>query len=430
MEIIGQVQETSEIIKTMPTELPGTTQESISGEQVISVTTLESKELDKEKNSDSVEQEEKDIVAVEQEEKVIPVLEEGEEIEIPVMESKKESNGDKLNESIMFYSSSDAEDSSEVESVESEAAPITFEPIKSKNETEPKVEPIHITIPNDSQLYPVGIMTQLVKAQIIVEQFESGEEKVLDLDSILVDEQKHIIGRISDTFGPVTQPFYAVRFNSEEEAKDQFQISKTAYFIPNFVKIVLTRPLKLLKGSDASNIHDEEIPEEEQEYSDDEKEIEGKRKKKGGQRSRKKPTTRPDSTPSRPIVQQSYQQAPRPAMPQQAPYQVMQQQVPRQVMQMPSQVPQVLGQNIQPSSIHSAQTLSLQYPFNPLDPLLQLQLQHLQMQQYQFQQLQQYNPHHSIQQLSSLLAHLQQQRSGHSQPTPQPHQPDQWQPPN
>ena len=49
------------------------------------------------------------------------------------------------------------------------------------------------------------------------------------------------------------------------------------YYIQNLVQMVFTQPLKAQKGSDASNLHDEEIAANEVEFSDDEKEAEHKR---------------------------------------------------------------------------------------------------------------------------------------------------------
>jgi H/ACA ribonucleoprotein complex non-core subunit NAF1 len=307
-------------------------------------------------------------------------------------------NQEELNEETLFYSSSES-DSSDSESeipLSPASAPDEYEPIKSKNESEPVVEPIHITIPNNSQLYPVGTMIHLVKEQIIVEQFESGEEKVLDLDSILVDKEKNIIGRINDTFGPVTQPYYSVRFNTAEEASEKFVQDKTCYFIPNFVKIVLTRPLKEVKGTDASNLHDEEVGEDEQEFSDDEKEMEFKKRKKSSSRPRKKQAKEGIPTYT-PLQRQRPQQHTTPSAP-------LVHSLPNQVAahSMAPSFPTV------PIPTFPTQTLSMQYPFNPMDPLVQMHLQQLQMQQIQLQQLHQYNQHQSIQQLSQFLSQLQQ----------------------
>ncbi|KAJ2988110.1 hypothetical protein HDV02_005813 [Globomyces sp. JEL0801] len=94
------------------------------------------------------------------------------------------------------------------------------DPIRSKNEMDlPPVEPIDVVIPEDAILLPIGSIVSKVGDTILVEAFESGEEKVLDIDSVLVFEDKTILGKISDTFGPVLQPFYSIRKNLEDLEK-------------------------------------------------------------------------------------------------------------------------------------------------------------------------------------------------------------------
>lgn len=44
---------------------------------------------------------------------------------------------------------------------------------------------------------------------------------VLDLDSVLFFEGGQPLGHIYDVFGPVTEPYYCVRFNSNEHIKEK-----------------------------------------------------------------------------------------------------------------------------------------------------------------------------------------------------------------
>ncbi|KAJ3284814.1 hypothetical protein HK104_009768, partial [Borealophlyctis nickersoniae] len=161
--------------------------------------------------------------------------------------------------------------------------------LRTKNEIAvlPKVEPVDITIPEDAPMHMIGEVSSIVNDQVIVQAHVSGDYQVLDIESILVFEDRSIVGRIFDTFGPVTQPMYSIRFNSPDEiTPERFYKGRKVYYVPDHVKMVFTQPLKAQKGSDASNIHDEEIGEEEMEFSDDEAEIEHKRllkmKRKGG----------------------------------------------------------------------------------------------------------------------------------------------------
>jgi rRNA processing protein Gar1 len=166
---------------------------------------------------------------------------------------------------------------------------LSNEPIRTKNEIIefPNVEPIDITIPEKAELVLVGKIVSMVADTLLVVAKESGEEKVLDIGSILIYGDRCIIGRVADTFGPVARPFYSVRFNTSQQCSDSYRdgatninIGSDVYFVPSLVSVVITRPLKLIKGSDASNIYDEEIPEHEMEFSDDEQELLFKKKKK------------------------------------------------------------------------------------------------------------------------------------------------------
>lgn len=61
---------------------------------------------------------------------------------------------------------------------------------------------------------------------------------------------------------------------------DIVQVSRPVYHVPQRSKYVFTRDLVKFKGSDASNLHDEEVGENELEFSDDEAEAEYKRRRK------------------------------------------------------------------------------------------------------------------------------------------------------
>jgi H/ACA ribonucleoprotein complex non-core subunit NAF1 len=71
---------------------------------------------------------------------------------------------------------------------------------------------------------------------------------------------------------------YQVRFNDKFPLdKERAQISRPIFHVPNQSNFVFVEKLKLAKGSDASNVHDEEPGEDEVEFSDDEREAAYKR---------------------------------------------------------------------------------------------------------------------------------------------------------
>jgi H/ACA ribonucleoprotein complex non-core subunit NAF1 len=162
----------------------------------------------------------------------------------------------------------------------------TAGPIKSKNEVdEPApVLPEDYKIPESAPLQLVGRVSALVEKSVIIRANVSGEFRVLKDNSVLCFKDRTLIGPLFETFGRLQSPVYRVKFNTEEQMK-RFESRKgeDVYYVVPESQFVLTDTIRSLKGTDASNCHDEELPEEEQEFSDDEREMlarQGKKKKR------------------------------------------------------------------------------------------------------------------------------------------------------
>lgn len=79
-----------------------------------------------------------------------------------------------------------------------------------------------------------------------------------------------------ETFGPVSRPFYSVRFNTAEEIdRERAKVGSRVFYVPSYNKsaLVQVEELKKMKYTDASNAFDEEVEEHEREFSDDEEEL-------------------------------------------------------------------------------------------------------------------------------------------------------------
>lgn len=159
-------------------------------------------------------------------------------------------------------------------------------PIISKNEVEEKAHalPEDYKVSESAPLELVGEVTGLVERSVIVKANISGEFRVLKDNSVLCFEDRTLLGPLFETFGRLQAPVYRVKFNSDEEF-DVFKARKghKVYYVVPDSQFLYTDTIKSLKGTDASNCHDEELPEEEQEFSDDEQELaakQGKKKKK------------------------------------------------------------------------------------------------------------------------------------------------------
>ncbi|KAL7421666.1 hypothetical protein Q5752_003435 [Cryptotrichosporon argae] len=109
----------------------------------------------------------------------------------------------------------------------------------------------------------------------------------LEEGSVLCFADGRVLGAVAETFGPLTSPFYQIRLpppphpypspSSLGPGTRLFYANDPAY--RSFVNMVALRDPRL-KGSDASNVYDEEVGEDEAEWSDDEAEAEARARRK------------------------------------------------------------------------------------------------------------------------------------------------------
>ena len=144
-----------------------------------------------------------------------------------------------------------------------------------------------VTITPDMALDELGHVENMVENLALIKATTSGEYQVLESGSILCLDDRTVIGVVAETLGRVQQPYYSVRFtNPAAMAEAGIKQGVKVYFVKQFSHTVFTQPLKAYKGSDASNLHDEEIGDEELEFSDDEAEAEHKRRVKEKKRAK------------------------------------------------------------------------------------------------------------------------------------------------
>ncbi|EIW64159.1 NAF1-domain-containing protein [Trametes versicolor FP-101664 SS1] len=167
---------------------------------------------------------------------------------------------------------------------EDEAGPSDAQ-VRTKNET---VE-VDIMVPEISEVGPhdelekVGEVLSIVDKVVIIKGQPSaianrGSEKALDCDTLLVFEDRKVLGYIFETFGPTSEPLYQIRFNQKFPLDtEKVQVGRVVYHVPDRSNYVFVRQLQQYKGSDASNVHDEEPGDDEVEFSDDEQEAAHKR---------------------------------------------------------------------------------------------------------------------------------------------------------
>ncbi|KAI3088379.1 hypothetical protein CBS147353_286 [Aspergillus niger] len=171
--------------------------------------------------------------------------------------------------------------------------------LRTANEMPEEAPPIpEVTITPEMKIVHLGQVEAIVENTLLITANTSGEYQVLEAGSLLCLENRSVAGVVSETLGRVENPLYAVRYPTAADIAERGLSKGTnVYYVEEHSTFVFTQPLKGLKGSDASNFHDEEIAEDEVEFSDDEAEAEYKRKLK--QKRQEKKESRNENGPAR-----------------------------------------------------------------------------------------------------------------------------------
>jgi H/ACA ribonucleoprotein complex non-core subunit NAF1 len=175
--------------------------------------------------------------------------------------------------------------------------------VQTKNE----IVETDIVVPSVSEigleevLEKVGEVMNIIGNVVIVkglpaDSSRAASEKALDVETLLVFDDRQVLGHVRilysqdtssdliqvyETFGPTTQPLYQIKFNQSYPLDtEKIRVAREVYHIPQRSNFVFMEYLKKLRGSDASNIHDEEPGEDEMEFSDDEQEAAFKQARK------------------------------------------------------------------------------------------------------------------------------------------------------
>ena len=155
-------------------------------------------------------------------------------------------------------------------------------PLRTQNEKpDEDVPKPDVIVTEDMKIEELGSVEGTVENLVLIKANTSGEYQVLEQGSVLCLEDRTVIGVIAETLGRVQQPYYSVRFtNAAAISEAGIAKDKKVFYAEQYSTPVFTQPLKAFKGSDASNLHDEEVGDDELEFSDDEAEAEHKRRVK------------------------------------------------------------------------------------------------------------------------------------------------------
>lgn len=105
-------------------------------------------------------------------------------------------------------------------------------------------------------------------------------EGILDLDNIAFNSNHIALGFIDDVIGNVEDPIYLVRFFPNIKAEELIREGEELFYVKTKAKQIIKAELLRKKGCDASNAFDEEVHENEMEFSDDEEETVHRKKEK------------------------------------------------------------------------------------------------------------------------------------------------------
>lgn len=154
-------------------------------------------------------------------------------------------------------------------------------------EPEPPVElpPIPAFPPEAGELNLLGHVHNKVGNVAVIQAAFHSESDVLDSGTLVGLTDRTVIGSIFETFGPLAKPYFSVRFPSDQSpALTALELRQPVVFCPanpNYATLLKTLDVRALgKGSDASNVFDEEPAAHEMEFSDDEVEQAYKRSQK------------------------------------------------------------------------------------------------------------------------------------------------------
>ncbi|CAG8550227.1 12318_t:CDS:2 [Dentiscutata heterogama] len=195
-----------------------------------------------------------------------------------VTEEKEINNIEELSDS--SDSSDSSFDSSSIDSYDSvDSYDDGLLPLRTKNEIiDLVISKPEIDLKPDTNLKLIGTILHIVENYVVIKSINSGENQVLDSDTVLLLEGPEVFGTIFETIGPVSQPLYVVRFNNENEFnKEKTVEGANVYAADGYIHYAFPDQIRQFKGCDASNINDEEVDENERDFSDDEQEIRHKK---------------------------------------------------------------------------------------------------------------------------------------------------------
>jgi H/ACA ribonucleoprotein complex non-core subunit NAF1 len=148
-----------------------------------------------------------------------------------------------------------------------------------------------IVIPTDAVLNSLGLVTSVLSGTIIIQgnpQPSNAPLRLIDAGTPVCLHDRSPVGVVDDTFGPVSHPFFSVRVHPELEAKvAELYAGQEPLFLHVPAEGTIFTVPDARPGCDASDMNDEEVPEELRDCSDDEFEQRKKRERKAKNKNKR-----------------------------------------------------------------------------------------------------------------------------------------------
>ncbi|KAI9015283.1 Gar1/Naf1 RNA binding region-domain-containing protein [Phycomyces nitens] len=143
--------------------------------------------------------------------------------------------------------------------------PVSCTGLRTTNEiVQVVIEKPNFDMTPQTEIIAIGSIYNIIN-NVIVVQTTPGSVYALDIGTLFVYGDREIMGEVFETFGPVERPFYSVRYNSADEIdKTRARVGERVFFVPSYERtnVIEVEVLKKIKGTDASNIFDEEAGED------------------------------------------------------------------------------------------------------------------------------------------------------------------------
>ncbi|KAI9260770.1 Gar1/Naf1 RNA binding region-domain-containing protein [Phascolomyces articulosus] len=140
------------------------------------------------------------------------------------------------------------------------------EPLRTKHElVHIIIDTVNFEITPATKLTPIGTIEEIIDNVIVVHSHPDMANTVLDMGTLFAFEDRTTMGEVFETFGPVSRPYYSVRFNSPDEIdKGKATVGAQVSYVPMYerTKLVPVEELRKKTYTDASNAYDEEISDE------------------------------------------------------------------------------------------------------------------------------------------------------------------------